>query len=70
MLVYEAMKMENDLACDLGGVVKQVLIGEGDVMATDQPLIEFVGEGAAAPAPEAAAPPQAAVLWLLLWAAP
>ncbi|MDE6410462.1 MAG: carboxylase [Muribaculaceae bacterium] len=52
VLVYEAMKMENDLACDKGGVVKQVLIGEGDVMATGQALIEFVGEGAA-PAPEA-----------------
>ena len=47
VLVYEAMKMENDLACDKGGVVKQVLIGEGDVMATGQALIEFVGEGAA-----------------------
>ncbi len=53
VLVYEAMKMENDLACDLSGVVKQVLVGEGDVMSTGQPLIEFVGEGAAAPAPAA-----------------
>lgn len=44
------MKMENDLSCDKSGVVKRLLIGEGDVMATDQPLIEFVGEGAAAPA--------------------
>ena len=52
VLVYEAMKMENDLACDKGGVVKQVLVGEGDVMGTGQPLIEFVGEGAA-PAAEA-----------------
>ena len=46
VLKYEAMKMENDLACDKGGVVKRVLVGEGEVMATDQPLIEFVGEGA------------------------
>ena len=45
VLVYEAMKMENDLACDKGGVVKQILVGEGDVMATDQPLIEFAAEG-------------------------
>lgn len=45
VLVYEAMKMENDLACDMGGVVKRILIGEGDVMATAQPLIEFMGEG-------------------------
>ena len=55
VMIYEAMKMENDLACDKGGVVKAVLIGEGDVMATDQPLIEFVAEGAAAPAPAPAA---------------
>ncbi|MDE7465349.1 MAG: carboxylase [Muribaculaceae bacterium] len=54
VLVYEAMKMENDLACDMGGVVKQVLVGEGDVMATGQPLIEFAGEGVEAPAGEAA----------------
>ena len=52
VLVYEAMKMENDLACNIGGVVKRVLVNEGDVMATDQPLIEFVGEGGAA-APKA-----------------
>ena len=52
VLVYEAMKMENDLACDKGGVVKQVLLGEGDVMSTGQPVIEFVAEGVAAPAPE------------------
>lgn len=53
VLVYEAMKMENDLACDKGGIVKQVLIGEGDVMGTGQPLIEFVGEGASAPVADA-----------------
>lgn len=53
VMVYEAMKMENDLACNMGGVVKQVLVADGDVMSTDQPLIEFVAEGAAAPAPVA-----------------
>lgn len=55
VLVYEAMKMENDLVCDKGGKVKRVLVADGDVMATDQPLIEFEGAGAAtvaaAPAP-------------------
>lgn len=45
VLVYEAMKMENDLACDKAGVVKRVLVGEGDVMSTDQPIIEFAAEG-------------------------
>lgn len=53
VIIYEAMKMENDLASDMGGVVKQVLVKDGDVMATDQPLIEFQADGAAA-APEAA----------------
>lgn len=60
VMVYEAMKMENDLACTMGGVVKRVLVGEGDVMSTDQPIIEFAAEGAAAPAagetPAAAGP--------------
>ena len=53
VIIYEAMKMENDLASDMVGVVKQVLVKDGDVMATDQPLIEFQADGAAA-APEAA----------------
>lgn len=57
VLVYEAMKMENDLACDKGGVVKQILVAEGDVMSTDQPLIEFAAEGqAVAPAADEEAP--------------
>lgn len=41
MLVYEAMKMENDLATDIAGTVKQVLVNVGDVVMTDQPLVEF-----------------------------
>ena len=41
VLVYEAMKMENDLASDMEGVVKRILVNEGDVIATNQPLIEF-----------------------------
>ncbi|MCM1369315.1 MAG: carboxylase [Candidatus Amulumruptor caecigallinarius] len=41
VLVYEAMKMENDLSCDMAGTVKRVLVGDGDVIGTDQPLIEF-----------------------------
>lgn len=54
VLVYEAMKMENDLACDKGGVVKRVLVGEGDVMSTDQPLIEFAAAGETVSAEEPA----------------
>lgn len=41
LLVYEAMKMENDLNSDMEGMVKKILVKEGDVMATDQPIIEF-----------------------------
>ena len=41
VLVYEAMKMENDLESEIEGIVKQVLVQNGDVVATDQDLIEF-----------------------------
>ncbi len=41
VMVYEAMKMENDLNADMAGTVKRVLVSENDVMATDQPIIEF-----------------------------
>ncbi|MDE6649760.1 MAG: carboxylase [Muribaculaceae bacterium] len=41
MLVYEAMKMENDLESEIEGVVKQVLVQNGDVVATNQDLIEY-----------------------------
>ena len=51
VLVYEAMKMENNLEADKGGKVKAILIADGDVMSTDQPIIEFFAEGdTAAPA--------------------
>ena len=41
VLVYEAMKMENDLKSDFEGVIKRVLVEEDDVIGTDQPLFEF-----------------------------
>ncbi|MDE6716129.1 MAG: carboxylase, partial [Muribaculaceae bacterium] len=41
MLVYEAMKMENDLTSECDGVVKRLLVAPGDVVATNQPLVEF-----------------------------
>ena len=41
LLVYEAMKMENDLGSEIDGTVKQVLVQVGDVVATNQNLIEF-----------------------------
>ncbi len=41
VIVYEAMKMENDLTSDMEGTVKRLLVKADDVMGTDQPLIEF-----------------------------
>lgn len=40
-MVYEAMKMENDLEAEVGGVVKRILVEEGDTINTDQPLVEY-----------------------------
>ena len=47
LLVYEAMKMENNLTADRAGVIAKCLIEDGDVMSTDQPIFEFAGAGAA-----------------------
>lgn len=41
LLVYEAMKMENDVEAAKDCVVKRVLVKDGDVVGTDAPLIEF-----------------------------
>ena len=41
MLVYEAMKMENDILSTLEGTVKRILVKENDVVGTNEPLIEF-----------------------------
>ena len=41
MLVYEAMKMENDLEAERDLKVKRVFVNVDDVVGTDAPLIEF-----------------------------
>ena len=41
VMVYEAMKMENDIVAEVGGKVKRILVNVDDVISTDQPLIEF-----------------------------
>lgn len=41
MMVYEAMKMENDLEADRDLTVKRVFVNTDDVVGTDAPLIEF-----------------------------
>ncbi|MDE5869918.1 MAG: acetyl-CoA carboxylase biotin carboxyl carrier protein subunit, partial [Muribaculaceae bacterium] len=58
LLVYEAMKMENNLISDRAGRIAKILIADGDVMATDQPIFEFGNAKAAAkPAPKPVAAP-------------
>ncbi len=41
MLVYEAMKMENDVEAEQDGIVKRVLVNLDDQVSNDAPLIEF-----------------------------
>ena len=41
VLVYEAMKMENDILSTLEGTVKRILVKENDVVGTNEPLIDF-----------------------------
>ncbi len=41
LLMYEAMKMQNELEADFAGTVKRVLVYPGQVIGTGEPLIEF-----------------------------
>lgn len=41
LLVYEAMKMENDVEAEKEAVVKRIFVSPDDVVGTDAPLIEF-----------------------------
>lgn len=41
LLVYEAMKMENDVTVEKEETVKRVFVKVGDVVGTDAPLVEF-----------------------------
>ncbi len=41
LLVLEAMKMENSIMSDYKGVVKQILVTEGDIVAADTQLVEL-----------------------------
>ncbi len=43
LLMYEAMKMQNEIASEGNFVVKRILVNTGDVVAAGQALIEFVG---------------------------
>ena len=41
ILVYEAMKMENDVASEIDGTIKRIFVAPGDVVNTDQVMVEF-----------------------------
>ena len=41
LLVYEAMKMENDIEAEFGGKVKRIFVAPDQVVSTDEILIEF-----------------------------
>ena len=41
VLVYEAMKMENEVEAEKDGVVKRILVAPGQAVAADQAVIEF-----------------------------
>ena len=45
LLVYEAMKMENDVVADKDAVIKRVFVKTDDVVNTDDVMIEFGVEG-------------------------
>ena len=45
ILVYEAMKMENNLIAEKDGVVEELLLNDGDVMSTDQPILSWAAKG-------------------------
>ena len=43
LLMYEAMKMQNEIESEGDFTVKRILVKEGEVIAAGQPIIEFVG---------------------------
>jgi biotin carboxyl carrier protein len=41
LVILEAMKMRNEVTSDKGGVIKKVLVKEGDLVTKEQVLVEF-----------------------------
>lgn len=41
IMVYEAMKMENDVEAPKAGKIKRVFVKTDDIVGTDAPLVEF-----------------------------
>lgn len=44
ILVYEAMKMENDVVAEKDVVIKRILVSPDEVVNADQPMVEFADE--------------------------
>ena len=40
VVILEAMKMENSITSDVAGTIKQILVQEGDNVATDAILVQ------------------------------
>ncbi len=59
VLVYEAMKMENDVQAPQEGVIKRIFVAEGDAVADGQVLVEFEEAGKAVPTASESAQPEA-----------
>ena len=55
VIVYEAMKMQNEIEADASGVVKRVLVAPGQTISGGDALIEFEDEKAVEEAPVVAA---------------
>lgn len=41
LMILEAMKMNNDVKSPASGVIKSILVKEGEMVKKNQPLIEF-----------------------------
>ncbi|QNO13903.1 acetyl-CoA carboxylase biotin carboxyl carrier protein subunit [Alkalicella caledoniensis] len=41
LFILEAMKMENEITANVNKTIKKVLVQEGDIVKTKQPLLEF-----------------------------
>ncbi len=41
LLVFEAMKMENDIFSPINGVVREVFVSEGDTVSKGDPLMRI-----------------------------
>jgi acetyl-CoA carboxylase biotin carboxyl carrier protein len=50
--LVETMKVFNEVAADVSGVIRQVLVQRGDLVAAHAPLMAIEPEDGASPGPE------------------